>query len=166
MKRILIITTAAVLALGAGAYAQTSQPGGEPRAERGERRAERMERRAAQMEERMNRRVERLKTDLKLTPQQEALWGPVQTQMQRMQAERRSFRQANAARMRDAELPERMDMIADRQVRAAQNMRDLSAAVKPLWATLSPEQKETVRKALPGRGRGEWRGEGRGDRRG
>jgi TolA-binding protein len=176
MKRILVITgslaTAVMIGLGATAYAQAPQsapgaaPSAEPRTERSERRTERMERRAARMEERMNGRIERLKADLKLNPQQEALWGPVQEQLARIQGERRSFRAANAGRFRDAELPDRMELMADRQARGAQNLRDLSAAVKPLWATLTPEQKETVRKAMPGRGRGEGRGEGRGDRRG
>lgn len=168
MKRIVVITTAAILGLGAAAYAQTapSAPGGDPRAERMERRGERMERRAARMEERMNRRFERLKTDLKLTPQQEPLWAPVEAQVRKMQAERRAFRQANAGRFRDAELPDRMDMMATRQAAAATNMRELSSAMRPLWATLTPEQKETVRKALPGRGRGEGRGQGPGEGRG
>jgi hypothetical protein len=157
MKRTLMMATAAaLLGFGAVAYAQAPQatpPGVEnPRGER-------MERRAERMEQRMNQRIQKLKGDLKLNPQQEALWAPVQAQLAKMQAERRSFRQANAGRFRSAELPERMDMMADRQARAAQNMRELSAAVRPLWVTLSDEQKEAVRKAMPGRGR-----EGRGER--
>jgi parvulin-like peptidyl-prolyl isomerase len=158
MKRTLIGAAAAgLIALSAGAYAQSAAPPAD--APRAEQRQERMERRAARMEERAGRRLERLKADLKLTPQQEQLWSPVAAQLRRMQDERRSFRQANMGRLRDAELPQRLDIIAERQVAAAAQMRDLSNAVKPLWATLSAEQKETVRKAMPGGGRwGERRG--------
>jgi hypothetical protein len=121
-----------------------------------EERQERMERRSARMEERFNRRIERLKTELKLTPAQEALWGPVQAQFQKMQQERRAFRQANAQRFRSAELPERLELMAGRAERGAQTMRELSAAVKPLWASLDATQKETVRKYMPGPGGGRW----------
>ncbi len=158
LKRLVLIgSAAALLGLGAAAYAQTPAPdnprGEGQRTERSERRAERMERRAERMEQRMNERLQKLKGDLKLTPQQESLWAPVEAQFAKMQSERRGFRQANAGRFRDAELPDRMDMMAERQARAATSMRELSAAVRPLWATLSAEQKETVRKAMPGRGR-------------
>lgn len=164
MKRLIIAATVSLVALGAVAYAQS--PGAGP-GQRGERWQERMERRAERMEERGARRLERLKADLRLTPQQEPLWAPIETQLRNMQAERRSFRQANAARMRNAELPDRLDMMSQRMAQGAGSMRQLSDAIKPLWATLSAEQKETVRKAMPGRGRGMGPGDGpRGDRRG
>jgi periplasmic protein CpxP/Spy len=151
MKRILVITTVALLGLGTAAHAQTPQPapGPQPRAEQ----IERMERRAARMEQRMNQRLQELKGDLKLTAQQEPLWSPIEAQLRKIQAERRAFRQSNAPTFRNAELPQRLDLMAERQASAARNMRDLSAAVRPLWATMTDAQKETVRDALPGRGR-------------
>lgn len=161
MKRFAIAAAASILLLGAAAYAQTSpapQPDAQPRAEQ---RQDRTERRAARMEERANRRIEKLKTELKLTPAQEPLWAPVQTQLTKMQTERRSFRQSNGERFRNAELPDRLDMMSARSAAGATNMRELSAAVKPLWATLDAGQKETVRKNMPGRGRGEGGGERR-----
>jgi Ni/Co efflux regulator RcnB len=160
MKRLAIAAAASLLLAGAAAYAQTSpapQTESQPRAEQ---RTDRMERRAARMEERANRRVEKLKTELKLTPAQEPLWSPVQAQLRKMQDERRSFRQSNGERFRNAELPDRLDLMSERSARGAANIRDLSAAVKPLWATLDASQKETVRKNLPGG----WRREGRGQR--
>ncbi len=166
MKRLTMSAAAAsVLLLGAAAYAQvpaTPGPDGSPRTEQ---RSERMERRAERMDERMNRRIEKLRTELKLTPAQEPLWAPVQAQLRKMQDERRSFRTANAGRLRNAELPDRLDAMSDRLNRSAANMRELSAAVKPLWATLDASQKETVRKNMPGRGREEGGREGRGERR-
>jgi periplasmic protein CpxP/Spy len=157
MKRLALAATASILLLGAAAYAQTSptpQPDAQPRAEQ---RSDRMERRAARMEERAGRRIEKLKTELKLTPAQEPLWATVQSQLTKMQNERRGFRQTNGERFRNAELPDRLDMMSQRAAASASNMRELSAAVKPLWATLDATQKETVRKALPG-GRGKNRG--------
>lgn len=151
IKRLAIITTAGLALFGAVAYAQspaTPGPGERPRAEQ---RSDRMERRAARMEERMNRRVENLKNDLKLTPAQEALWAPVQAQLSKMQQERRAFRESNGQRFRNAELPDRLDLMSERAARGAANMRELSAAVKPLWSTLDASQKDIVRKAMPGR---------------
>ncbi len=153
MKRLTLAAAASIVLLGAAAYAQvpaTPAPDSAPRAEQ---RSERMERRAARMEERMNQRVEKLRTELKLTPAQEPLWAPVQAQLRKMQDERRNFRASNAGRMPGAEFPDRLDVMSERMSRGAANMRELSAAVKPLWATLDASQKETVRKNLPGRGR-------------
>jgi hypothetical protein len=171
MKRLSLIAAASVLLIGAAAYAQpapqaSAPSGGGPRAEQS---TSRMERRAARMEERMNRRIERLKTDLKLTPAQEPLWSPVQAQLRKMQDERRASRQGNMERMRNAELPDRLDFMSQRAAAGATNLRELSTAVKPLWATLDASQKDTVRKSLPGgrwQGRGEGGGEGRGGRGG
>lgn len=157
LKRLAIVAATGLALFGAAAYAQTPAapgPGDRPRAEQ---RMDRMERRAARMEERMNRRVEALKADLKLTPAQEALWGPVQAQLSKMQQERRAFRESNGQRFRNAELPDRLDMMSERAARGSANMRELSAAVKPLWATLDASQKDIVRKAMPG-GRGRDRG--------
>ncbi len=171
MKRLTIAAAAAsILLLGAAAYAQAPATPGPDAGPRTEQRPERMERRAARMEERMNRRVEKLRTELKLTPAQEPLWAPVQAQLRKMQDERRSLRASNAGRARNAELPDRLDMMSDRMTRGAASMRELSVAVKPLWATLDAAQKEAVRKNMPGRGREGggregWGREGRGERR-
>ena len=166
MKRLTIAAAAAsVLLLGAAAYAQAPAIPGPDGSARTEQRSERMERRAARMEERMNNRVEKLRTELKLTPAQEPLWAPVQAQLRKMQDERRSFRASNAGRLRNAELPDRLDMMSDRMTRSAAGLRELSASVKPLWATLDASQKEAVRKNLPGRGREDGGREGRGERR-
>lgn len=151
MKRLTLTAAAAFLALGVAAYAQTTPaPGAAPEAPRAEQRGERMERRAARMEERMNRRMEQLKTELKLSPQQEALWSPVQAQLRKVQEERRNAWRSQGERFRNAELPDRLELMADRAARGATSMRELSAVVKPLWATLSAEQKEIVRENLPG----------------
>lgn len=150
MKRIVTIAAASMLLFGAAAVAQNSPAPPSADQPRAEQRQDRMERRAARMEERAGRRLERLKTDLKLNPQQEALWGPVQAQLAKMQLERRTFRETSGERFRTAELPDRLELLSERTARGAASLRELSAAVKPLWATLDAEQKETVRKSLPG----------------
>ncbi len=155
--RLAIVAATGLTLFGAVAYAQAPAapgPGEQPRAEQ---RMDRMERRASRMEERMKRRVEALKSELRLTPAQEELWGPVQAQLGKMQQERRAFRASNGQRFRNAELPDRLDMMSERAARGATNMRELSAAVKPLWATLDASQKDIVRRAMPG-GRGRERG--------
>ncbi len=104
------------------------------------------------MRERMNERIAKLKTELKLTPQQEPLFTAVETQLKKMQDERRAARMANRERFRNAELPDRLDLMSERAAANATAMRELSASVKPLWASLTAEQKETVKKAMPRRG--------------
>ena len=153
LKKSVIFLTFAALAVSGVAVAQQSAQPFPPQIpeQRAEQRTDRMERRAARMEERSGRRLEKLKTDLKLTPAQETLWGPVQAQLRKMQSERGAFRQANRDRAGNAELPERLNMMADRTAQAAANMRALSGAVQPLWAALDETQKETIRRALPGR---------------
>jgi hypothetical protein len=128
---------------------------------------ERAERRQERMQQRFAERMARLKTELKLTAQQEPLFASVEAQMKKAQADRRAAWTTNRDRFRNAELPDRLDLMSERAAANATAMRELSGAVKPLWATLSPEQKEIVRKNMPRRGpfgeggRGEGRGEGR-----
>lgn len=134
------------------------------RAERMQRREERMRERGAQMEERMNRRLERLKADLALSAQQQPLWDRVEAQIKKNMAERRESGRAAMERMRSAELPARLDMMAERASQNATRAREMADVVKPLWETLSGSQKALVRHVLPGGRKGE--GHGRGEERG
>jgi hypothetical protein len=136
-------------------------------AQDGQRSQERAERRQERMQQRFAERMAKLKTELKLTTQQEPLFANVEAQMKKAQADRRAAWTTNRDRFRNAELPDRLDLMSERAAANATAMRELSGAVKPLWATLSPEQKEIVKKNMPRRGpfgeggRGEGRGEGR-----
>ena len=168
MKRLtLAATAAAALLLGAAAYAQPSPGAGAPDAPRAEQRGQdRMERRAARMQERMTQRIERLKADLKLNTQQEALWTPLEAHLKTLQAERQTMRET----MRGADIPERLDIMAERTAKAAANMQQLATLVKPFWVTLDEGQKRIVRNSLPNAGWGQQgqglHGEGRGEGRG
>jgi LTXXQ motif family protein len=156
MQRIATLLAVSVVALGAGfAYAQA--PGGPGPGSDGPR----MERRMERMSERFDQRIGKLKTDLKLTPQQEPLFAPIEAHIRKNMAEMRGMR-GRMEEMRRAELPARLDMMSERAARMSTNMRELSGLVKPLWATLDDTQKATVQKFLPGRGMRGHRGRDRG----
>ena len=174
MKAFLAPTLAALVAAGATyAFAQSpAAPSGDSRLDRMEQRMERMERmentdrwerRGERMQRRFDARIQRMKTELKLTAAQEPLFDAVEQQFRKMTETRRAERQANMQRFRNAELPDRLDLMSERAARNATTMRELSTTVKPLWAILTVEQKEIVRKNMPGRGMsgGRWHGEGR-----
>ncbi|MGL5363476.1 MAG: Spy/CpxP family protein refolding chaperone [Bosea sp. (in: a-proteobacteria)] len=140
MKRLALVAAAAVIAFGASqAMAQSGPFGGGDGPS-----PERMQR----MEKRFDDRLNSLRGDLKLTPEQAPLWQPVEAMIRRNMADRRARMQSMRGQFRDAELPKRMEMIAERQAAQAGRMRELSATVQPLWATLSADQKQTVQKAI------------------
>lgn len=143
MKRIALFAAASLIALGTGfAYAQSQAAGG-PDA----RQDQRFERRS----EMFDRRIGRLKAELKLNAQQEALFAPVEAHIRKVMGELREAR-AHRGDIRNAELPARLDMMAERAAKMSANMRELSTLVKPLWATLDDGQKATIRKMMPGQG--------------
>ncbi len=167
MKRLALVAAAAVIALGAGhAIAQSGPFGGRDGPS-----PERMQR----MEKRFDDRLNSLRGDLKLTPEQALLWQPVEAMIRRNMADRRTNMQAMRGQFRDAELPKRMELMAERQAAQAGRLRELSTTVQPLWATLNADQKQTVQKAVRrtmgegrhggghrgGHGRGHGDGEGR-----
>lgn len=94
------------------------------------------------------------KAMLRLTPEQEKLWGPVESQIRASfeeHAKRRAeFEAKRAERQAKGEqrgergkigLPERLDKATERMGQRAERLKAFSAAVKPLYASLSDEQK-------------------------
>lgn len=163
MKRIATLLAVSVVALGAG-FAHAQGPGGGPGGGFGGGPGNgdaRMERRMERMSERFDARLKKIKADLKLTAQQEPLFAPIEAHIRKTMTEMRGMRDRREA-MRRAELPARLDMMAERAGRMSASMSELSGLVKPLWATLDESQKATVAKLLPGRGRGGPDGERRG----
>lgn len=134
-----------------------------------QRRAEWQQRMADRMRQRMSERFAWVKQQLKLTPAQEPLFATVEKQVSKMMETGTQARQAMREKMRNADLPERLDMMAERAAARSATMRELGEAVKPLWATLSPEQKDILRRSTPGMrggmmgGRGMGHGSGMGD---
>ena len=140
MKPITLLIAAAAVALGATFAMAQSGPfagGNGPSPERMQR-----------MEKRFDDRLNSLRGDLKLTPEQSPLWQPVEAMIRRNMADRRAKFQSMRGQFRDAELPKRMEMMADRQAAQAGRLRELSTTVQPLWATLNSDQKQTVQKAI------------------
>lgn len=160
MKRMALIVAPAAAALAATmAFAQPKplpQAGGEQtRQERTEsreqRRTEWRERRAERMQARLNEGLAKLRTDLKLSPEQvplfETLEGVIKRSAERRQARWTEMRERRES-YRDADLMERLDMMATRQGERAERSKELADAARPLWKTLSDEQKTVARRAV------------------
>lgn len=132
---------------------QQSEPRGD-RAERGDRsdrREEWRQRRAEQATARMNERLAQLRTDLKLKPEQVPAFEKVEALLKRNAEQRReNFAKMREQResFRDADIMERLDMRANRQGERAARSKELADAVRPLWTTLSDEQKTVARRAV------------------
>ena len=108
-----------------------------------------------------------LKSELGITANQEAAWqgfaGKAKGQVETMQAQRAAFTAA------DKTAPERLAQRAAFAKQRAANIETMSAAVKDLYETLTPEQKAVADQRLafggmggpggpgPRGGRGGWR---------
>ncbi|CAN7142631.1 Spy/CpxP family protein refolding chaperone [Bosea sp. LjRoot90] len=192
MKRIALIVASSAAAVAATLAIAQPQPippapgstppaqqQSEPRGDRAERGEEWRQRQAERATARMNERLAQLRTDLKLKPEQVPAFEKVEALIKRNAEQRReSFAKMRDQResFRDADIMERLDMMANRQAERAIRSKEMADAVRPLWSTLSDEQKTVARRAVRQtmsegrermremRGRGmEWHGRG-GDR--
>lgn len=153
MKRIALIAAASAAALTATlaiAQPEPVPPVGGSDSTRQER-TEQREQRAQRMQERMDERLAKLRTDLKLKPEQEPLFDTLQGVI-KQSAQQRRERWANMREQRetsrDADVMERLDAMANRQAERAQRSKALADAARPLWTTLSDEQKTVMRSAV------------------
>ncbi len=123
-------------------------------------------------------RIAMAKTALKLSPEQEKLWGPVEEKMRAGYAERSKMREEWRAK-REARrgehgkheklaLPDRIEQRSQRMVERATKMteragklKEFAEVVKPLYASLSDEQKEVAKHVLGRFGSEGHRGHGR-----
>lgn len=161
MKPIALIAAASIAALAASFAIAQPQPvppaSGETgmRQDRSEsreqRRAEWREQRAERMQARMNERLAKLRTDMKLKPEQVPLFDTVESIIKKRSEERQAGWSAMRERresFRDADLMEKLDMTSGRQAERAARSKELADAVRPLWTTLSDEQKTVARRAV------------------
>lgn len=162
MKPIALIAATSIAALAASfaiAQPQPIPPAGDgPRAERSDRsetreqrRSEWREQRAERMQARMNERLARLRTDMKLKPEQVPLFERVEAVIKKRAEERRagwSAMREQRETFRDADIMEKLDMMSGRQAERAARSKELADAVRPLWTTLSDEQKTVARRAV------------------
>ncbi|MCO5092210.1 Spy/CpxP family protein refolding chaperone [Bosea sp. (in: a-proteobacteria)] len=184
MKPIALIAASSIAML-AGSFALAQpQPvpsaGGDQKQERTESRAERRdegrERRAERAKARLEERLSKVRADLKLKPEQTALFDKVEGLIKQRSAERGERGNAMRERregLRHADLMERLDAAANSQGERAARSKELADAVRPLWATLGDEQKTVLRRSVreamaEGRERfremRRWRDDDRGDR--
>ena len=162
MKHIALIAGASAAALAATLAIAQPQPlppqGGErdgSRHERSEsreqRRSEWREQRGQRMQERLNERLAKLRTDMKLKPEQVPLFDSVENLIKKRAEERRagwSAMREQHETFRHADIMEKLDMTSARQAERAARSKELADAVRPLWVTLSDEQKTVARRAV------------------
>lgn len=176
MKTIATLAAAALM-VGAGtsAFAQAQAPAPVPQANQ-EQAQGRPDGRPRMSQDDFNRfvdaRVASIKAGLKLTADQEKLWGPVETAIRNTASQRYTrmtqFRE-NRDQRRSMDFMQRFEQRSTMQAERAQSTAAVATALRPLWDTFSEDQKRVaprlMREAV-NEGWG-WRGrEGRGGRDG
>ena len=166
MKIIATLAAAAVLA-SAGTYAMAQAPAPTTPPAAGQEQA-RPEPRRGMSQDEYNRlvdaRVAAIKAGLKLTADQERLWGPVESAIRTSASERytnmQQFRE-NRDQRRNMDFMQRLEQRNTMMNQGAQRSATLTTAMRPLWDSLSEDQKRIaprlMREAING-GWGERRG--------
>ena len=104
-------------------------------------------------------RLAMIKTALKLTPDQEKLWVPVETQVrdsfkardakraehEKMRAGRDASQGATKDETKRPDMSERFDKMSKAMGERADRMKAFAGAFKPLYASLNDEQKDVLR---------------------
>ncbi|MBZ6075445.1 Spy/CpxP family protein refolding chaperone [Microvirga puerhi] len=160
MKSLAILSAASALALaGTVAYAQPAPPpAGGPGGQ-----GQRPQMSREDFESLTDARIASIQAGLKLTPDQQKLWGPVEQALRAQAATRtqmiEEFRQRRSRNERP-DVMQRLEQGAAMATKRAENLNALSTAMKPLWASLDDRQKRLLpilmREGRPGRGA--WRG--------
>jgi zinc resistance-associated protein len=126
----------------------------------------------------LDARLAAVKAGLKLTPDQEKLWPAIEDAVHDGAKTMRDLRDKMRSAARPADPLERMSRMADAQMTRGDSMRKFIDAAKPLFASLSDDQKRRLpmlmhgprgpRESMGDRLRQWWHGEdgGRGERRG
>lgn len=107
-----------------------------------------------------------VKAALKLTPDQEKLWTPIEVQVRAAFKDREAKQAEHKAMREDMEklraegkrpdMAERLDKMSQRMSERAEKLKTFSGAFKPFYAALSDEQKDVLRPLahdlMPGQG--------------
>lgn len=99
---------------------------------------------AADVQALLEARLLALKTMMTLSPEQQKLWPPVEAAIRavaKLSAERRVER---AKAPPPADFVDILERIADAEAMRARDLRTVTAALKPLVATLTPEQQRRI----------------------
>ena len=92
-------------------------------------------------------RLSGIKQTLRLSTEQDKLWGPVEEALINIRENRRAFRTA----LSESEPTDQIERLRRRAAFAAQQadaLKKLADAIQPLWATLSDEQKRDLTRGL------------------
>ena len=109
-------------------------------------------------------RLAMIKTALKLSPEQEKLWAPVEAQVrdgfkardakraehEKMRAEREASKDTSKDETKRPDMSERFDKMSKAMSERADRMKAFAGAFKPLYASLNDEQKDVMRPLLRG----------------
>ena len=138
MKRILLGTLAAAAISLSALTAASGQSDQQPSRE------ERMQHRIADREAMLDARLGGMKAGLKLTPDQEKLWGPFESAVRdgakaRMENMRQMMQ--NRERFERMAPSERMETMSNRMAQGAAEFKTIGEAVKPFYASLDDTQK-------------------------
>ncbi|WP_114945017.1 Spy/CpxP family protein refolding chaperone [Microvirga calopogonii] len=167
MKTFATVALAALLA-GSGTYAFAQQQNPAPNAPTASQDQGQQNRRPRMSQDDYNRlvdaRIAAIKAGLKLSADQERLWGPVETAIRTSAADRyarmQQFRE-NRDQRRSMDLMQRLEQRSTMLNQSAQRSAALTTALRPLWDSFSEDQKRIaprlMREAIDG-GWGERRG--------
>ncbi len=89
-------------------------------------------------------RIAAIHAGLKLTPDQERLWPPVETAVRDMSRQMLALREQRQSQAAPADLVERMARMGDAATKRGQAMSKLAEAARPLYASLSDDQKRRL----------------------
>ncbi|MGO4523559.1 Spy/CpxP family protein refolding chaperone [Microvirga sp. 2MCAF35] len=169
MKTFATAALAALLA-GSGTYAFAQQQNPAPNAPAASQDQGQQNRRPRMSQDDYNRlvdaRIAAIKAGLKLSADQDRLWGPVETAIRTSASERytrmQQFRE-NRDQRRSMDLMQRLEQRSTMLNQSAQRSAALTTALRPLWDSFSEDQKRIaprlMREAING-GWGERRGRG------
>jgi hypothetical protein len=96
-----------------------------------------------------------MKAGLRLTPEQERLWQPVEDAVRNLsnsRLTRMEERRAARGRDRNLDLMQRLEERSSRLSEQAQQSTALTTALRPLWNALSDDQKRVAPRLLRGMG--------------
>jgi hypothetical protein len=92
----------------------------------------------------LDARLIALKTVIKLTPEQEKLWAPVEAAIRQTTKSAAERREQRGKAPQPATFVDILDRIGDAEATRAQELKVVTAALKPLVASLSEEQRRRI----------------------
>ena len=103
----------------------------------------------------LDARLAAVRAGLKLTPEQDKLWGPVEAVVRdNMKTMAEMMEKARAAG-KPADMMDGLTRMTEAATARAEGLRKLTDAARPLYATLAEDQKARLPVLLHGMGRGE-----------